>query len=44
MPHPGEHVTEGLDGLAPRIAEYVTLGAKFAEWRAIIEIGPGTPT
>jgi fructose-bisphosphate aldolase, class I len=42
--HPGEHVTEGLDGLAPRIAEYVALGAKFAKWRAIIEIGPGTPT
>lgn len=42
--HPGEHVTEGLDGLLERIAEYVQLGAKFAKWRAIVEIGPGTPT
>jgi fructose-bisphosphate aldolase, class I len=42
--HPGEHVTEGLDGLAPRVAEYAQMGAKFAKWRAIIEIGPGTPT
>jgi fructose-bisphosphate aldolase, class I len=42
--HPGEHVTEGLDGLAERIAEYARMGAKFAKWRAIVEIGPGTPT
>lgn len=35
---PGEQVTEGLDGLRDRIAEYVTLGAKFAKWRAVIII------
>src|ERR1700704_4612754 len=32
---PGEVITEGLDGLAGRIAEYVKLGAKFAKWRAV---------
>jgi len=36
---PGETVTEGLDGLAKRCAEYVKLGAKFAKWRAVITIG-----
>jgi fructose-bisphosphate aldolase class I len=36
---PGETVTEGLDGLARRCAEYVKLGAKFAKWRAVITIG-----
>jgi fructose-bisphosphate aldolase class I len=41
---PGEQVTEGLDGLAQRVAEYVALGAKFAKWRAVISIGEGTPT
>jgi len=35
---PGEKVTEGLDGLAKRVAEYVALGAKFAKWRAVITI------
>ncbi|MGH9222795.1 MAG: class I fructose-bisphosphate aldolase [Acidimicrobiales bacterium] len=34
----GEEVTEGLDGLRDRIAEYVSLGAKFAKWRAVIKI------
>ena len=34
----GEQVTEGLDGLRERIAEYVSLGAKFAKWRAVIMI------
>jgi fructose-bisphosphate aldolase class I len=34
----GEKITEGLDGLAKRVAEYVTLGAKFAKWRAVITI------
>ncbi|MGH9279934.1 MAG: class I fructose-bisphosphate aldolase, partial [Acidimicrobiales bacterium] len=34
----GEQVTEGLDGLRDRIAEYVSLGAKFAKWRAVIVI------
>ena len=37
--HPGEKVTEGLDGLRERLAEYVGLGAKFAKWRAVITIG-----
>jgi len=42
--HPGEEVTEGLDGLAVRVAEYARMGAKFGKWRAVISIGPGTPT
>jgi fructose-bisphosphate aldolase class I len=41
---PGELVTEGLDGLAARVAEYVKLGAKFAKWRAVIDIGKGIPS
>src|SRR3989441_9384063 len=41
---PGEVVTEGLDGLRERLAEYKTLGARFAKWRAVISIGPGIPT
>ena len=36
---PGEVVTEGLDGLRERLVEYHTLGAKFAKWRAVIDIG-----
>jgi len=36
---PGEKVTEGLDGLRERLAEYRELGAKFAKWRAVIDIG-----
>jgi fructose-bisphosphate aldolase, class I len=36
--HPGEKITEGLDGLRERLAEYKQLGAKFAKWRAVIEI------
>ena len=36
---PGEVVTEGLDGLRERLVEYRTLGAKFAKWRAVIDIG-----
>ena len=39
-----EKVTEGLDGLRERIAEYVDLGAKFAKWRAVITIGDGIPS
>ena len=42
--HPGEKVTEGLDKLAPRMAEYFKLGARFAKWRAVITIGQGIPT
>jgi fructose-bisphosphate aldolase, class I len=41
---PNETVTEGLDGLRERMAEYAKLGARFAKWRATIIIGPGTPT
>ena len=41
---PGEQVTEGLDGLRERLAEYAALGARFAKWRAVIAIGPGLPT
>lgn len=41
---PGEVVTEGLDGLRGRVKEYKELGAKFAKWRAVINIGSGIPT
>jgi fructose-bisphosphate aldolase class I len=41
---PGEVVTEGLDGLRGRVKEYKDLGAKFAKWRAVINIGNGIPT
>jgi fructose-bisphosphate aldolase class I len=41
---PGEKVTEGLDGLRERLVEYRGLGAKFAKWRAVIDIGDGIPT
>jgi len=41
---PGELVTEGLDGLRERLAEYRELGARFAKWRAVITIGDGIPT
>lgn len=41
---PGEKVTEGLDGLRERLAEYVELGAAFTKWRAVIEIGAGLPS
>ena len=45
MPNfPGEVITEGLDGLAGRLAEYYSLGARFAKWRAVIDIGEGFPT
>ncbi|HEY9664865.1 MAG TPA: class I fructose-bisphosphate aldolase, partial [Allocoleopsis sp.] len=37
--HPNEKVTEGLDGLRDRIAEYYNMGARFAKWRAVITIG-----
>ncbi len=40
----GEKVTEGLDGLTDRVAEYVKLGARFAKWRAVITIGPHLPS
>src|SRR6266852_5624107 len=41
---PGELITEGLDGLRERLVEYRGLGAKFAKWRAVIDIGAGIPT
>lgn len=41
---PGEQVTEGLDGLRDRCKEYVSLGARFTKWRAVINIGDGLPT
>ncbi|HEU0159572.1 MAG TPA: class I fructose-bisphosphate aldolase [Hyphomicrobiaceae bacterium] len=40
----GETITEGLDGLADRIKDYVGLGAKFAKWRAVIDIGRNMPS
>src|SRR3989344_5886275 len=41
---PGEKVTEGLDGLAARLAEYFKMGARFTKWRSVIKIGDGIPT
>jgi fructose-bisphosphate aldolase class I len=41
---PGEKVTEGLDGLRGRLEAYRALGARFAKWRAVIDIGDGIPT
>ena len=41
---PGETITEGLDGLRERFMEYYKLGARFAKWRAVIDIGNGIPS
>jgi fructose-bisphosphate aldolase class I len=41
---PGETITEGLDGLRERFQEYHKLGARFAKWRAVIDIAPGIPS
>src|SRR5579863_6059651 len=41
---PGETITEGLDGLRERLIEYRGLGARFAKWRAVIDIAPGIPS
>jgi fructose-bisphosphate aldolase class I len=41
---PNEKITEGLDGLRERLAEYREMGAKFCKWRAVITIGDGIPT
>ncbi|MGD1904415.1 MAG: class I fructose-bisphosphate aldolase [Leptolyngbyaceae cyanobacterium] len=41
---PSEKVTEGLDGLGDRVAEYYRMGARFAKWRAVITIGNGIPS
>jgi len=40
----GETITEGLDGLRERLVEYHKLGARFAKWRAVIDIADGIPT
>jgi fructose-bisphosphate aldolase, class I len=40
----GEVITEGLDGLRERLVEYRGLGARFAKWRAVIDIGESTPS
>ncbi len=42
--HPGEKITEGLDGLRERLKEYFKMGARFAKWRAVISIGEGIPS
>jgi fructose-bisphosphate aldolase class I len=42
--HPGEKLTEGLDGLRERLAEYAKMGARFAKWRAVIAVGDGIPS
>jgi fructose-bisphosphate aldolase class I len=42
--HPGEKITEGLDGLRDRLAEYFHMGARFAKWRAVIAVGDGLPS
>jgi fructose-bisphosphate aldolase class I len=42
--HPGEKITEGLDGLRDRLAEYSQMGARFAKWRAVITIADGIPS
>jgi fructose-bisphosphate aldolase class I len=41
---PGEKLTQGLDGLAERLTEYKKIGARFAKWRAVIDVAPGIPT
>ena len=42
--HPGEKITEGLDGLRDRLKEYFQMGARFAKWRAVIAVGEGLPS
>jgi fructose-bisphosphate aldolase class I len=42
--HPGEKITEGLDGLRNRLTDYFKMGARFAKWRAVIAIGDGIPS
>jgi fructose-bisphosphate aldolase class I len=42
--HPGEKITEGLDGLRERLAEYSQMGVRFAKWRAVIVVGDGIPS
>lgn len=42
--HPGEKITEGLDGLRERLAKYAQMGARFAKWRAVFAVGGGIPS
>ncbi|WP_131196803.1 class I fructose-bisphosphate aldolase [Lichenihabitans psoromatis] len=42
--HPGEKITEGLDGLRDRLKAYFAMGARFAKWRAVIALGDCLPT
>jgi fructose-bisphosphate aldolase class I len=42
--HPGEKITEGLDGLRDRLKEYFQMGARFVKWRAVIAVGAGIPS
>ena len=42
--HPGEKITEGLDGLRDRLVEYAQMGARFAKWRAVIALGDRIPS
>ena len=42
--HPGENITEGLDGLRDRLAAYAHMGARFAKWRAVIAVDDGIPS
>jgi len=42
--HPGEKITEGLDGLRDRLKEYFAMGARFAKWRAVIAVGADIPS
>ena len=42
--HPGEKITEGLDGLRERLIEYAKMGARFAKWRAVFSVGNGVPS
>jgi fructose-bisphosphate aldolase class I len=42
--HPAEKVTEGLDGLRDRLAEYAQMGARFAKWRAVLAVADGLPS
>jgi fructose-bisphosphate aldolase class I len=42
--HPGEKITEGLDGLRDRLKDYFQMGARFSKWRAVITMGDGLPS
>ena len=42
--HPGEKITEGLDGLRDRLRDYARMGARFTKWRAVIAVGDGMPS